>query len=650
MKDVTVENGLLRVGDHAVPLIAGEIQFWRMDPDTWEGAIKAARDAGVTIVSTYLSWRRHEPLPGAIDFEGTTDPRLDVRRFLDACSDAGVYVQIKPGPWICAEEPGGGYPDWLLENDDILALDDEGQVVVGYNPPFQHPVPSYNNPTYLSAVQGWFTQVWEAIGDFAFPLGPIVAIQLDNEPSSCFQDSVYGADYSRSSVDAFRRWLDVKYSSNINQLRDAWDDQQVSAFLTAVPPSRPTAVRKAGSRGHLHDWIDFKTVATGAYLTELGRFHSTLGMGHLLYTVNLVTHPIHDVPVSHASIRAAANASTGEDHYYIPPLDSADIHRLARSAATARAAGEPLAWVPELQAGIWRSPGEEVKYPDPTPLEQEIWWGAAIALGFQGFNLYMLADRENWEFSPLLKDGRRSDFFTPIDRIVAITEAAPAALTRQPKAVVVVAWHRPDAYDAYTVMGTSRIPGVEWFDDAAYRAYREWDETLQHLTSLGLPYDLWDTASELPIDSDIPLLVPAHCTVEAARLDSIRALGRRVIELDPASAQDELASLLLSVPHVVAQDGSPLGETLVGVREGTGDEIVHLVHWGNHSEEAAVVLPGRADGTLTDIRTSRSFQFCNQRAVLPIIPGHQTFVLTTTKAPAQRTSPYPEGGPAEASA
>jgi len=102
MNAITVEDGLVRIGSSRIPLIAGEIQFWRMDPETWEPAVKAARAAGVTMISTYMSWRRHEPEPGRYDFSGLHDPRLDVRRFLRICADAGAYVQLKPGPWICA--------------------------------------------------------------------------------------------------------------------------------------------------------------------------------------------------------------------------------------------------------------------------------------------------------------------------------------------------------------------------------------------------------------------------------------------------------------------------------------------------------------------------------------------------------------------
>lgn len=630
MSDVVVEGGMLRLDGRSVPLAAGEIQFWRMDPETWEPVVRAARDAGVNIVSTYLSWRRHEPVQGQTDFTGDSDPRLDVRGFLEVCSDVGVLVQLKPGPWICAEEPGGGYPDWLLENDELLARDDRGEKVVGYNPPFQHPVPSYTNSAYLSAVRRWFATVWEAVGDFRYPAGPIVAVQLDNEPSSCFQDAMYGADYSDSSVAAFRSWLSDKYEGELERLRNAWADPTVSNFFAAAPPLRPNDHGVGAQRQRMHDWIAFKTHYTATYLAELRQIHASLGAGHLLFTVNLVTHPVHDVPVSHSSIRRLTTAATGEDHYYIPPLDTADIHRLARSAATARAAGEPVPWVPELQAGIWRSPGETVDYPDPTPVEQEIWWGAAIALGFGGFNMYMLADRENWEFSPLTADGARAASFAPVERLLTLVEREPGALTASPYAGVVVAWHRPDAYNAYTVAGTSRIATVDWFDEESYRPYREWDETLQHLAELGIVYDLWDTAESLSSPMSAPLIVPAGCTIERRLLDDVRSTGRVVVELEPDTTAHDLADLLPDSPRVVSAGGDLLDQTMVSIRTIGSRELIHLVHWGPGARHATLRLPGVPDGQLTHLLTSASADLRNHRAYLPVTRGHHTFVLERT--------------------
>ncbi|MER3406199.1 MAG: hypothetical protein C4289_14435, partial [Chloroflexota bacterium] len=115
MARISVQAGGLRIGDRFVPLLSGEVQFWRLDPAHWAPVLDAVRDAGIPIVATYLSWRRHAPDPERPpDFSGRNDPRLNVTGFLDLCRQQGLWVHLKPGPWICAEEPGGGYPDWLL--------------------------------------------------------------------------------------------------------------------------------------------------------------------------------------------------------------------------------------------------------------------------------------------------------------------------------------------------------------------------------------------------------------------------------------------------------------------------------------------------------------------------------------------------------
>ncbi|MGW6279181.1 beta-galactosidase [Kribbella sp. NPDC055071] len=625
MTKVTVENGLVKIGSRRLPLIAGEIQFWRMDPETWEPAVRAARDAGVQIISTYLSWRRHAPTPGGLDLTGRRDPRLDVRRFLDVCADADVYVQLKPGPWICAEEVGGGYPDWLLDRRELLVRDDAGEIALGYNPPFQHPMPSYSHPGFLEAVDGWFTAIWAVVGDLVFPNGPVIAFQLDNEPSTCFQDSMYRSDYSDAAVEAYRKWLWERYDGSPQSWRTAWADETLTSFDQAEPPYRPVPGASAVAR-RLYDWIDFKTDTAVRYLAELKAIHHRLGGQDLLYTVNLVTHPVHDVPVAHAAVSREVGAATGEDHYYIPPLATDDIHRLARSAATARAAGEPLPWVPELQAGIWRSPGERIDYPDPTPLEQEIWWGAAVALGFNGFNLYMLSDRENWELAPLGIDGGRSPFFAPIDNLVASARRRPDALTAPVTPSVVVAWHRPDAKAAYTVTGTSRIPDVDWYDEDAAAAYCAWDTTLLQLTAAGLAYNLWDTATELTEPIGIPLVVPPRSGVDQEHLVLLRATGRRIIELTEPATTSQLNDLGPDSPAIISPAGR-VPQTLVTARRTTDGHILHIVNWGSDRTDAVLRFPCAPDGILTHVPTGRATPFRSGCAAVHLTPGHQTLHL-----------------------
>lgn len=641
MSPISIKGGMLRLDDRSLPFIAGEMQFWRMDPGTWRTAIKTARDSGFTVVSSYLSWRRHEPRRGELDFYGTTDPRLDVRRFLQLCEDAEVLVQLKPGPWICAEEPGGGLPDWILSRDDLLARDDQGAVVIGYNPPFQHPTPSYSNPAYMTIVRRWITDVWGALGDYVYPRGPIVMVQLDNEPSLAFQDSMYGSDHSNAALEAFRRWLVRHYGGDLAALRAAWDEPGLHGFADAEPPRTPSPGTRPASLRALYDWIEFTTWTTADYLAQLASMHDASGGKGLLRTVNLVTHPVHDVPVSHSSIRAAVDAAVGEDHYYIPPLNTTDIHRLARSVATARAAGEPLPWIPELQGGIWRSPGELVEYPDPTPLEQEIWWGAAVALGFKGFNLYMLADRENWEFSPITSTGTRSLFFEPVAKLAAALAESTETLTASPSPDVIVAWHRPDAWNAYAVAGTSRVSKVPWADPERAAAYECWDQTLATLTALGVTYDLWDTATE-SVNDGRAIIVPPLSGVASPRLASLRDAGRVIVELvrcDSESISRALGDILVDLPSA-RSDGGRIESALVAVKEADSVSIAHVVFWGGGAVDATIELPGWPNGVATLVATGGSVTIREARAHLLLTPGHHVLLMRRTSS----------GRPARASA
>jgi beta-galactosidase len=126
-----ISGNTLLLKNKKVPLLCGEVQFFRMDPEVWESCLKQVKNLGLPIVSTYLSWYRFSTGPGEYDLEGVTNPRLNVRKFLDLCSKYDLYVTMKPGPWICAEETNGGYPDWLVQNRDLQVLDAQDQPVKG---------------------------------------------------------------------------------------------------------------------------------------------------------------------------------------------------------------------------------------------------------------------------------------------------------------------------------------------------------------------------------------------------------------------------------------------------------------------------------------------------------------------------------------
>ncbi len=392
---IRIRDGGLAIGESHVPLLSGEIHFWRHDPDYWDALLAQVAAEGIPLVSTYLSWRRHEPSPGNIDLDGRGDPRLDVGRFLALCSKHDLLVQLKPGPWICAEERGGGYPDWLLADSDVCELDADGKRVLGYNPPFQHPVPCYLHPRYERASNAWLQAVGERIRGLVWPAGPVVMVQLDNEPSHCFRDGFTEAGHHPITMAAFRR--------------RSWD------------------------------WAEFQSWLLAEHLRHIRTTLARAGLGGVVFAVNYNDHPVPTVPQDPAILREAVRGVGGPDLYYIPPLHRADIVRLALWAAL-MVGTESAPWVPEAQAGIWRSLGVSESHPDPTPAEQKLWYLAALAFGFRGLNFYMLAGRENWALAPLDSQGRPSPFLDSVRAAVRVIKSFPDWCSMRPVVSTVMAW------------------------------------------------------------------------------------------------------------------------------------------------------------------------------------------------------------------
>ena len=56
----------------------------------------------------------HEPQPRLYDFTGNHD----VAAFVRMAQEEGLWVVLRPSPYVCAEWEFGGYPYWL-QNESI---------------------------------------------------------------------------------------------------------------------------------------------------------------------------------------------------------------------------------------------------------------------------------------------------------------------------------------------------------------------------------------------------------------------------------------------------------------------------------------------------------------------------------------------------
>ena len=139
-------------------LYSGEIHYFRFPKAEWRRALSVARAAGLNTVATYIAWNLHEKTEGQWNFEGD----LDLGAFIDLAKELGLYVMLRPGPYICAEWTGGGIPAWLL-SDPLLEQ-------------------RTDNPVFMEHTEAYLRRVMEIVAPRQLTRGGnVVMIQNDNE-------------------------------------------------------------------------------------------------------------------------------------------------------------------------------------------------------------------------------------------------------------------------------------------------------------------------------------------------------------------------------------------------------------------------------------------------------------------------------------
>lgn len=94
---------------------AAEIHYPRIPKEYWAHRMQMCKALGMNTVCIYVFWNFHEQKPGEFDFEG----QKDVSEFCELAQKEGLYVIVRPGPYVCAEWEMGGLPWWLLKKKDI---------------------------------------------------------------------------------------------------------------------------------------------------------------------------------------------------------------------------------------------------------------------------------------------------------------------------------------------------------------------------------------------------------------------------------------------------------------------------------------------------------------------------------------------------
>ena len=149
-------------------IISGAIHYFRIVPEYWQDRLEKLKAMGCNTVETYIPWNMHEPKKGEFHFEGM----LDIERFVKTAQELGLYVILRPSPYICAEWEFGGLPAWLLAEDGM-------KLRVSY-------------PPFLKHVQDYYDVLLKKIVPYQINYGgPVILMQVENEYGYYANDREY---------------------------------------------------------------------------------------------------------------------------------------------------------------------------------------------------------------------------------------------------------------------------------------------------------------------------------------------------------------------------------------------------------------------------------------------------------------------------
>ena len=161
------ENTFLLNGQPFV-VKAAEVHYPRIPRPYWDHRIKMCKALGMNAVCIYIFWNIHEQREGQFDFTGNND----VAEFCRLAQKNGLYVIVRPGPYVCAEWEMGGLPWWLLKKKDIKLRE--------------------RDPYFLERVRIFEKKVGEQLKPLTIQNGgPIIMIQVENEYGSYGEDKPY---------------------------------------------------------------------------------------------------------------------------------------------------------------------------------------------------------------------------------------------------------------------------------------------------------------------------------------------------------------------------------------------------------------------------------------------------------------------------
>ena len=206
-------------------VISGEMHYQRIPREYWRERFRMAKAMGLNTVTTYVFWNVHEPRPGVYDFSGIND----VAEFLREAQQEGLWVILRPGPYVCAEWEFGGYPAWLLKDHSLEVRS--------------------RDPKFSDSARQWIKRLGEEVAPLQIGNGgPILLVQVENEYGSFGNDHAYMEEIHNMLVDA-------GFTKSVLYTADGAEE-----VLAGSLPELPVGINFGGSDDAPHEFEILKKV------------------------------------------------------------------------------------------------------------------------------------------------------------------------------------------------------------------------------------------------------------------------------------------------------------------------------------------------------------------------------------------------------
>ncbi len=150
-------------------IISGEMHPARIPVQYWRHRIQMAKAMGCNTIAAYVFWNYLEPEPGVFDFQTENH---NIAQFIRIAQEEGMWVLLRPGPYVCAEWDFGGLPSYLLSISDIKVRCMDSR--------------------YTQAVERYVKNLALQVKELQVTKGgPILMVQVENEYGSYGNDRTY---------------------------------------------------------------------------------------------------------------------------------------------------------------------------------------------------------------------------------------------------------------------------------------------------------------------------------------------------------------------------------------------------------------------------------------------------------------------------